>query len=584
MRARRPAVVFACLILAATSGARAFDWAVAPDAPGPTLPPIGRSLFDHLTMVEEAGRKVQRVPFPFEALVARVGAELGGRLPRRILVPQGRSLQRNAANPDFFRYPRVVVAVDVEARPMAGQPGRHLNDRLYLGYQERASTLEVISYNEAAGRFEFQIVRDYRDGGAAEVVYAERETCIACHQNHAPIFSRPLWDETNANRDVAAALAAHGEQFYGVAAKGGVDLANAVDEATDRANWIPVIQAIWRQGCEVEGDPDASIACRTAGLRAALRFRLAGNQHPATGLDLLEADFAAALERNWPSRWPAGLGIPDPDIPNRQLPPRLLEANGSLGRDEINRLIEPADAIEPFTPRPPQAVWSPPLAPTAVRAVIRAMAGTFAESDIVRLDQTLRRHEAAATRHQARCRIEVTRSGDELRFACGTASDERFALEGFVVVADDGTAAGAIRRLELQGAGALAHLVLTATQLDGDSSGGRLAATVHERSAGLRARLPTGDAVGALLLSWQGSPGPDNRTGTATIEVVRDFDRLAGAIGRLAARTRAGDDDALAAAPLRRVTVLRALDEALAADPLDWCCLATDHMPPATAE
>lgn len=38
-------------------------------AQSPDLPPLGRSLFDHLT-TDAAG--VQRVPFPFTALVARV--------------------------------------------------------------------------------------------------------------------------------------------------------------------------------------------------------------------------------------------------------------------------------------------------------------------------------------------------------------------------------------------------------------------------------------------------------------------------------------------------------------------------------
>ena len=58
--------------------------------------------------------------------------------------------------------------------------GMLLADRLYLGYQEKAATIEVISYNETAARFEYQVVRDYREGGAAEVYYADRATCIAC--------------------------------------------------------------------------------------------------------------------------------------------------------------------------------------------------------------------------------------------------------------------------------------------------------------------------------------------------------------------------------------------------------------------
>src|SRR3546814_8027640 len=81
-----------------------------------------------------------------------------------------------------------------------------LKDRLYIGYQEQSALLEVISYNEAAGRFEFQLVHDYRAGATPRVSYARRELCAACPQNLAPIFSRPLWAETNANPRIAARL------------------------------------------------------------------------------------------------------------------------------------------------------------------------------------------------------------------------------------------------------------------------------------------------------------------------------------------------------------------------------------------
>jgi hypothetical protein len=126
--------------------------AVDPDDPGPSLPPVGHSLFDFLTTREVDGALVQEVPFPFTALQAQIADALGGAEPdlKQVLIPLGRSLQRNAANPDFFAFPRAVVAVDQESEPRAGEGGMLLADRLYLGFQERAATIEVISYNEAA--------------------------------------------------------------------------------------------------------------------------------------------------------------------------------------------------------------------------------------------------------------------------------------------------------------------------------------------------------------------------------------------------------------------------------------------------
>ena len=199
-------------------------WVIDPAVPGDNLPPAGRSLFDQFFAVDRNGQSRIELPFPFAALLARLDAQLapdpGSALPpaKRVLIPLGRSLQRTAAAPDYFAYPRVVVAVD--AQP-ASNSAPYLKDRLYIGYQEKSAVLEVISYNEAAGRFEFQLVKDYREGGRPQVVYANRTLCFACHQNGAPIFSRALWDETNANPQAAALLTASGQHFYGIPAERG---------------------------------------------------------------------------------------------------------------------------------------------------------------------------------------------------------------------------------------------------------------------------------------------------------------------------------------------------------------------------
>jgi hypothetical protein len=171
------------------------DWAVDPTVPGENLPPIGRSLFDFLFVRNQGDRKVYDIPFPFSALVRKLEAELqpetSGIPPAKsVLIPLGRSLQRTAAAPDFFAYPRVVLGADTEPRNSASQAGMLLKDRLFLGYHEKAEVIEIISYNEAAGRFEFQVVKDYRAGGIPKVFYANRTICTSCHQNAAPIFSR----------------------------------------------------------------------------------------------------------------------------------------------------------------------------------------------------------------------------------------------------------------------------------------------------------------------------------------------------------------------------------------------------------
>jgi cytochrome c553 len=320
-------VLGALVMLAAHAVAAAPQWAVDPAEPGPDLPPVGRSVFDAVA--------ADGVPFPFEALLQKIEGRIGcakrERCMHGVLIPLGRSLQRTAAAPDFFAHPRAVVAVTG-----AGRGPLYARDRLFVGYQETSGLLEVISFNEAAGRFEFQIVRDYRAGGTPAVVYAARTVCIACHQNHAPIFSRPVWDETNANPAVADRLAQTAARHHGIDVRRGVDFPNAIDDATERANLLAVTRRIWTDACDD--------ACRDGAVRAAQRYVA------TRGRDLDEGAWRDALVRGFANAWPDGLAVPNPDLPNRD---PFLHAAGREGLPAAHV----AAAFEPLAPRPPLEVW-----------------------------------------------------------------------------------------------------------------------------------------------------------------------------------------------------------------------------------
>jgi hypothetical protein len=83
--------------------------------------------------------------------------------------------------------------------------GLAMRGRLFLGFVENASEIEVLSYNEAAGRFEFQLVQNYCEGCVPRIVYARRAICTTCHQGAAPIFSQRPWNETNGHGKKATA-------------------------------------------------------------------------------------------------------------------------------------------------------------------------------------------------------------------------------------------------------------------------------------------------------------------------------------------------------------------------------------------
>jgi hypothetical protein len=557
--------------------------AVDPDEPGPSLPPVGRSLFDFLTMQEEGGRTVQVVPFPFTSLLEQVEAEVGQTEPslRKVLIPLGRSLQRNAANPDFFAFPRAVVAVDRGPAFRPDHSGMLLEDRLYMGYQEKAATIEVISYNEAAGRFEYQVVRDYREGGEANVYYADRPTCVACHRNHAPIFSKPLWDETNANAAVAATLIGLHDSFYGIPVARGVDIPDAFDAATDRANTYAALQRIWQEGCEMQA-PAAGVACRADGLLAVLQYKLSGNRHLAPDQDGPGKAFAAALSPQWDALWPRGLALPEGDVPNRAPLAAPLDPHAPLTEAEATRLTTIGREFEPFVPRPPHEVWQAPELSEQAQRLVQGLAQFVADADVQRLDDLLWQQDAPTADIEGACEVTSVDLADnrrEIRLVCP--GPEGLALQGYVQLRGDDVAGGAIGRLQL-GGHALTNLDIAGGSFEQASGQGQLRLELRERASGLHARLPDGGAIRALAIGWP--LGDDPASGVAIATVAADFVMVREAVTAMREQASRGASDAFAAAPMRRAALMPALFAALGADPIDWCCLDDTAMPAAALE
>jgi hypothetical protein len=333
------------------------DWVIDPAVPGPDVPPVGKSLFDRLVPGTP--------PFPFTSLLNEIESRVGGSVRyRRVLIPLGRSLQRSAAAPEFFTYPRAVAAFD------AGP----IKDRLFLGYQEKAGVVEVLSYNEEAGRFEFQLVSNYREGATPKVERASRKVCTVCHQNQAPVFSRQLWDETNSNPGVMKLLLREGKDFYGFPIQQSADVPYQIDNAIHRANEFSLYQMLWRE---------AGTGVRASWLRAMLRCRLSG------ACDVTKEAGASPIAV-WRKRWPRGLLIPNPEIPNRN-PVAILSREGPPTHTEtLAMLARRQKDIEPqFEP----AVRRLPLETRHVdnellQRTILGLASWFGESDVAALRKT----------------------------------------------------------------------------------------------------------------------------------------------------------------------------------------------------
>ena len=377
-------------------------WVVDPTEPGTNLPPVGRSLFDFLITMDHGGKKVYDIPFPFSALVTRIESRVHAKNTqselKRLLIPVNRSLQRHASHGQYFTYPRAVFAVDTEADPALPSPAMHLKDRLFIGYHEKTGVLEIISYNEAAGRFEFQIVSDYRANSTPVVRYANRALCMACHQNQSPIFARPMWEETNVNPKIAALLAHQQRQYYGFPIRQGVGTSQAFDEATDRANDISLAHLLWREGCEQSGGQEQAVACRAELLEWVLRYGLTNGTVRNWLAPQEPPDTAPSFLAVWRAHWPQGVAIPNPDIPNRN-PFRYVAVHEFPGLSEVEATAlegrEPHSVFrgpyEPTQPREPLEIWTIPDTPQALERTLATFAQFFSRADFVRLERLLQK-------------------------------------------------------------------------------------------------------------------------------------------------------------------------------------------------
>lgn len=314
--------------------------AVAADAPSATLipsddlPPDGtRSLFDHLIAANG------QIPYPFPKLVELIrNNDPEGSAPLTLLIPHGRSLLKGLADD---RHPRVLAAADFQAAATPASLGLSPRGQLFLGFVENASEIEVLSYNEAAGRYEFQLVQNYCGGCIPKLVYARRAVCTTCHQGAVPIFPQRPWNETNGAPATAAAIqAARGKDqpYLDVPLANPLGMPERFDQLTDVGGFIPATQRLWIDACGASAD------CR----RTMLKLALIWLENPA-GFDAQSAD-AMKLRELQAAGWPKdGIGkdivVAESDLANRD---PIEEARGFKGwlRNLITKQPKPGDGAK----------------------------------------------------------------------------------------------------------------------------------------------------------------------------------------------------------------------------------------------
>ncbi len=516
------------------------EWVAHASSAGPDQAPVGRSRFDQLFLQADGQ---YAIPYPFDALLASLAAKVDNGQHsgvRQVFIPRGRSLQRDAPAPDYFHLPRAVAAlqgephIDPQAEPQAFTDV--LEYRLFIAHQPSTHTLEIISYNDAAGRFEFQVVEDYGAGLEPRPRQANRQMCMSCHQNAAPIFSRRPWSETSFNFEIAERLARTLPQRFASLIEALSGDADAFDLLVDRANYLAAAQLIWQRGC-------TSAACRVAALRAVIQYRLSGKSGFAGDHPAYREDYLAELQYNWRQNWPEGLALGASHINDRN----------PFSNEPTTR------AEDPLSLRPPHASW---LKADAIVAdgVIYRLAGFLTQADTQWIDRYLvnaaARAGGAGESHATRCRLANVAAATRL-LECSERTNSN----------------GLHATIELEyHAGKVQSLHLLSLRMPGDHSilqpiVARLSSTTNglqaelQNHGGISMRLDNGDRLATLELHWQ----DQQMRGEVRLQinVVNEFGAIDIALAKLLQEHRNGDGDSLRAKPFRRRAILTDLERVL---------------------
>jgi len=519
-------------------------WIEQASTPGPDVALIGQSRFDQIFLHQEDG---YQIPYPFSRLIETLesGLDNGDKSGvRQVFVPIGRSLQRDTPAPDYFRFPREVIALEGEPVTTGIEAGLVMEYRLFIAHQPRTETLEVISYNDAAGRFEFQVVENYAANGRPRVRPANRLMCMSCHHNGAPIFPGTPWSETSFNVEVAKRLvAALPDQFVSLIGVVTLD-AGVIDVLIERANYLSATQILWQRGC---GSP----ACRAAMLRAALQYRLSGESSFDQNSTSYRRDYHDELSRNWERNWPRGLALPGSRLDDRN----------PFAIDVISR------KHDPLLPRPAQATWH--QADTIlVRGIIYRLAGFFTYADIRRLDQRLitlsNRNSPQSYRHVASCLARLEKPGI-YRLRCGENSGpDKLQAEFRIEISGDRIDSLRVVSLKIPHDSNLLQPDIVELSEFADM----LEAKIANDGSRLSQRLASGDRIDSIRLTW----GNSLLAGESSleIEISAESEFIDSALRQLLANHQTGVDNSLSSDVFQRKSVLRELMQVLGMETLEW--------------
>ena len=522
------------------------------------------SLFDQLFLVSGNNANHYDIPFPFSAVMSRIEDSLGisingdANRVRSVLIPLGRCINRFTASPHFFEHPRVVIGVDSEHHGARDQQLKLLKDRIFIGYQEMANAMEVISYNPDAGRFEFQVVTDYQENQVPEVENVEQSICTGCHQNNGPIFSQPPWDETNNNREVFRKLTeVMMESNLEIPVFKGSD-ASRLDGSTNRANLFSLYQEFWQGVCQA-GSAHESIRCRAAVFEMVLLHRLQENNRSLAYSNRINRYLYTASINGIAKQWPQGISILSSDIYNEN-----PIQNGSL--------LHLASAENLLYPRSMMIKWQP----ENLFRMIEGLGRFISLSDIRHLDSRLyslaTQQSSSQIKMNGNCELKrvIYRSSQDLdNRRTGALSVNCELKQGvfsrpYHFMGELNFDSGELKtfpvadRLILDSPGAFIGLTHQGGSIKSKGDYWIVKFDLFDSKQQFHARLPDGGILQNIEIRWSKGITPDQLFaenslvgGSATLSILSGYEALDAALTAMITRSESGNSDLLSTKPFR---------------------------------
>ncbi|MGH8546544.1 MAG: hypothetical protein ACREX3_23595, partial [Gammaproteobacteria bacterium] len=333
-----------------------------------------------------------------------------------------------------------------------------------------------------------------------------------------------------------------------------------------------------------------------------LQYRLSGERFFAARSARYQ-NFTGTFAKGWQNKWPQGLRLPDPGIANRKLDvARYMHGADpvfSAARLAAGDLIKTSDVsyrFDPINARGALETWH--ATENDHRDVDRVVSGLgefVTSSDIRRIDGHLfnkvRQRAARRIEYESACAFSSERSDStgqgstfRIRFYCGNGdrNDEanELSLQGRFYIHSDKVVDGTIDSLVVNGSPPLQDLEILPAAMAKRVHGSSVTLAVAQKLSGLHARLPDGNAIERLTLSWAGGAAA-SFAGKVKITILEDFGDVHKGIAEMALRARAGQSDALSSKPFRRSAVIEELFAQLGLPPISWCCGENEPVPAA---